>query len=828
MSLAVLTIVPSGLAIAGNLYTIHCSSYKTQKQAEADAKNLNSQGYKAFVARTEIEGKGIWYRVNVGKYATKEKATSAAEELVKKNVLGRYSILPVSSDKTDKKKENNARQKESLKNNAKFPEVIKEKNTEKSKTGSDKKEKTVQSKAADKVFPAPLHLIAGKKSQKIEKAPEEKYEAHTGSVLYEKALTEMRNKKYEDALITFKEFVARNDTSKELGQRALRHMADCHYFLGEIGSQEHLRIAVEFYKNTLMSFPDHNKENALTYFRLARTYENLKNNSEAFKNYERLLALYPESAYASEASFRIGELLYRTGKHNQAADKFIAYLLKSKGGSFAKQAFYLTADCYYRMQQSASAEVWFRDAQKKWPDLNGVPKEVILDLGQHKFSLRRYDEAIKIFSFYVNLYPTDEKLKDALLLLANSYKAVDQVSAALTLYNMIIDKYAQSKEADESVLGIASIGVDKPGVKVFSALNHIQYYKQPLQAYDHLLMKNPTGELAEKILLEKANALHKLKQDIKAIDAYSEFLKKYPQSKMAGEAKRSIKSASADMIDNSYKDHDHIAVADFYFKAYRAMPLGEDEYDTVNKIAYSLGKIGLQDDRVKLLADYRRICKDDKIAVKIMFNIAEGEMARNQFGDAEKIYNELLGRSSLKKTPLMALIRKNLAEIAYYKKSYDKAAAEFDAVVKSGQAVHDPGSTYWRYAASLKGKKDDSVALQNYLMAVKYLDQDNKALTGAGELYQETGDMYFKANNFKNGIAMYNKVLAGSSGQDLKYWAMFKMGQSYLRMDNHAEAQKKFNQIKTQAGPEGFWTRVVDYHVSDREWWNKYGEFLKR
>jgi len=34
-----------------------------------------------------------------------------------------------------------------------------------------------------------------------------------------------------------------------------------------------------------------------------------------------------------------------------------------------------------------------------------MPKELVLDYGFHKISLRRYDEAINAFSVFVNLYP---------------------------------------------------------------------------------------------------------------------------------------------------------------------------------------------------------------------------------------------------------------------------------------------------------------------------------------------------------------------------------------------------------------------------------------
>lgn len=899
MLLVFITNVSSNAA-AENLYTVHCASYKTGKQAAADVKNLMAKGYAAFFIQVEIKEKGRWYRVYSGKYETKEKAGLAAEKMLKEKVISEYLIFPVSADQTIQNNEKNSKQKNSLTGNTAaiianrdskryhlpgmpFYDKVKkhhrvvfnseqeainagyykagesnrrlakdkqaalpalEKHPVKSSSAQIKKEKQsrkdkvekkaiiVKTKTAEKIQQIPLALVSEKNSgkpQNAEQMPAEKEEFASGSVLYDKALGELKEKNYDKALATFKEFVARDDTSNDLGERALRHMADCHFFLGEKGSKDHLPIAVQFYKNTLQSFPDPDKKNALTYFRLARTYEYLNHHSDALKNYENLLTKYPESAYIPEASFKIGALLHQTGKYSQAVDQLIAYLMKYRGGYFAKQAFYLVADCYYMMQQSASAEVWFHDAQKKWPDFIGIPKEIVLDMGKHKFSLRRYDEAINIFSLYANLYPGDEKLKEVLLLFANSYKAADQISAALTIYNLIIDKYPESKEAAESMMAMASLGIYKPRVKVFSAMKNIHYYKDPIGAYDLLLMKNPPAEIVQVAMLQKGDALHKLKRDRKSADVYLEFLKMYPQSKMVGEARTGLKLASSTLIDSSYREKDYLAVSDIYFKAYRAVPLQPDEYEIVNKIAVSLGKIGLADDCIKLLKDYKNVCRDEKITSNLEFSIAKEEMARKKYDEAEKILGELIVQPAVKNTPLMISIKKEMAEIAYRKRLYDKAVVDYKDVINSGQNINDPGPTFWHYAVSLKEKKEDSLALQNYLIAVKYLNQDKQLVSGSGDAYKETGDLYFKANNFKNSLYMYNKALIrASNNQDLKFWSLFHMGKSYLKMYNNSEAQKTFNQIKTQSGPEGFWTKIVDYYINDQMWWDKYGEYLKK
>ena len=736
LGLIVLVGVSVKASDASAVYSVHCASYKMAENAHDDVQKLLSLGYPAFYLAVEIKGKGKWYRVYAGKFDNKKKATLLAQTLMTNKIVSDYLIFKLPAENSVLTKQ--------------------DKTVLTVATGKKKKSPAVSTKDVEKSKQKPLDLIEGKhpaKNERAQTAIKEIDEPSSGSPIYDQALGEMKQKDYAKALTTFKEFVAREDTKNDWGERALRHMADCHYYLGEKGSKEHLLIAVEFYKNTLHSFPDPRKENASTYYRLARTYDYLKFYPESLRNYEYLVSKYSNSSYASEALFRIGELYYSTGKYNQAIEKLVAYLIKNRGGDYAKQAFYLIADCYYKTKQSANAEIWFRDAQKKWSDLADIPKEIVMDLGVHKYSLCRYDEAIDAFSFYVNMFSQDEKLKEVLLLLANSYKAADQIPSALTILNLIIDKYPESKEATESIMLMASLGVEKPGVKVILSLNNVNFYKQPLDAYDAILRKNTKGEIAELATLRKADALQKMNRNKKAADVYLEFLRTYPSSKMADEARLGFKTASAGLIDDYFDKKDYLAVAYIYFQAYKPILIKNDEYKQVSKIALSLRELGLTEDSLNLLRDYKKVGKDEQILNRVMLDIAEGQMTQAKYDEAEKTLEELSIRPSVKDSGLIMAIKKNQAAISYKKGVHDNAMVNYDAVVRPGQNSNDP---------------------------------------------------------------------------ELKFWSQFYTAKSYLKMEKNADAQKTFAEIKTQSGPDGFWTKVVDYYVDDQKWWDKYGERLKK
>ena len=678
----------------------------------------------------------------------------------------------------------------------------------------------------EKLMPPPPKLAEAEPSKEEGfKETDEKHivEPRSESALYNKALGELKEKKYSQALVTFKEFISRDDTNKEWGQRALRHMADCHYFLGKEGSKENLLIAAEFYKNTLVNFPDPRKENALTYYRLAKTYEHIKYYPEAIRQYQNLIAKYPDAPYVPEAYYNIGEIYYTDGKYNQASESLIRYLMKYRGGVNAKKSFYLTAHSFYKAKQSANAEIWFREAQKKWPSVAVMPKELVLDYGFHKISLRRYDEAIHAFSVYANLYPDDEKIKEVLMLLASAYRQAGQLSPALAVYDRIIEKYPDTKEANQSMLAMASMGIEKPGLKVFRFLNHIHYFKDPMDTYDTLIMKNAKGEIGEEAMLQKAAALINKEQGRRAADVYLDFLRQYPQSKRVADAAQGLKTASGALIDEYYAKKDYLAVAYVYFKSYGAVSLQADEYPQVNKIALSLKEMGFMDDYLSILKRYLKVAGNESIINQVWLDISEGMIIQGKYDDALKNLSALAEKPSIKKSKMMAEIQKNLAEISYRKQQYEQAVVNYGAAVRSGQEFADPGALYSKYARSLNERKDNVQALQYYLTAVKYMDEETPKKAGAGIVYKEIGDLYLKSSNLAGGLDMYNKALAYTTDKELKLWSQFLVGETYLKMRNEDQAQNIFAQIRVASGPEGFWTKVVDFYTADSKWWEKYG-----
>lgn len=65
-------------------YTVQIASFPSQVMAQKMEKNLKEKTYPAYVQKTDIPGKGTWYRVRVGSFKTKEEAKSYGESIREK------------------------------------------------------------------------------------------------------------------------------------------------------------------------------------------------------------------------------------------------------------------------------------------------------------------------------------------------------------------------------------------------------------------------------------------------------------------------------------------------------------------------------------------------------------------------------------------------------------------------------------------------------------------------------------------------------------------------------------------------------------------------
>ena len=78
----------------GNL-TFQVGSFNDQAQASDRAKNLKAANIDARVVAANIPGKGTWYRVQIGRFPSRDQAASYANQLRGKGAVQDFIVTPV-------------------------------------------------------------------------------------------------------------------------------------------------------------------------------------------------------------------------------------------------------------------------------------------------------------------------------------------------------------------------------------------------------------------------------------------------------------------------------------------------------------------------------------------------------------------------------------------------------------------------------------------------------------------------------------------------------------------------------------------------------------
>ena len=74
-------------------FAIHVASYKTRTSAQQDVQTYRKQGYTVHLARVDIPKRGVFYRVLVGQFLTRQDAGKAAEELKQIGITGYAAVV---------------------------------------------------------------------------------------------------------------------------------------------------------------------------------------------------------------------------------------------------------------------------------------------------------------------------------------------------------------------------------------------------------------------------------------------------------------------------------------------------------------------------------------------------------------------------------------------------------------------------------------------------------------------------------------------------------------------------------------------------------------
>ncbi len=517
--------------------------------------------------------------------------------------------------------------------------------------------------------------------------------------------------------------------------------------------------------------------------------------------------------------------LYRKGLYPKAVDKFRAYIDQFAGFSRSKASFYWIAECYGQMQDTKKADDAFQQALKRWSDYGDLPREILVSLGFHFFRQGAYDNVVGVFSYYINVYPEDPFRKEMTYLIARSLTEIQQYQPALKVFSMVIEKYPDSKEATESAIIMANIGVKKPGFKLPAYMAGLQYYKDPVATYDTVLAKNlPSPELTERILFQKSYALYQRNRFQEAFETSISQLKRFPNGPCKDAALVHLKGITERLVNEDYQKADYLRVADTYFMAYEGAWVKSVDFATGYRIADSLRRVGLYRDARRVSDHLLMIEKDSRSRNSLLVLMADVNVRERHYDEADRLLAELAKEAaSLNRDDRMAL-RRIEGDVYLRKGLYEKAATSYAEIPAEGAV--DVASLHRNYGVALRFSDACSRALQQFQLAIRQSEKDKAANSRVlQDSLAGVGDCYLKTHKYPEAVSAYKQAVESAQSGAQNPWTLYNLGRGYVEMKNPAEANRVFSELKVRTGDD-FWNKTIDYTLFDSAWTEKYRKYL--
>jgi len=799
--MTLLTFIPcaksSGEKAEDAFYSVQIAAYKNLDNANAMIDSLKLQDLKLFCKSVNFK-KEKWHCVLAGRYKSKQEALDAGQSLNEKGVIKNFLIrkfdppiiAPVNRHVSISKKSDSLNAKKN---------ILLEKTVSKDLTGP----RTIDKKCGE-------------------------------ASLYDAAMRDFKSESYEDALSKLEQIIQRKDFKCVKKESVLRHIGDSYYYLGTKGNdnKKYLLKAIDQYRNLIRDYPNLKKGDALiATYRLAKSYEYVNFNQEALIEFKHLYSRYPESEYIPEAMFMVGKMYYRMGKFDKAIDGFKEYIKGFPDDEHVKDAYFSIGDCYSQIRQFDDADVWYGNALKKWPALEKISKNNILLLGSFYLQTEKYDQALKTFFAFVNLFPEEKYSKDILYKFARSLVGVDQLSRGLKMLSLVIKKYPKSKEAQESAVIMADIGAINSKVKVpimadIGAINSKIKVPIYISVYDDMITKD-TDTKKEEIPFLKGYALLETGDHEQSFDTYHFLLSQFYYERYGEASEKCLILSASYLVSDYYSKKDYMAVCDLYFKSYKYGLFKYGNCDALLKIGNSLKEMGLLTCAVE---DFRKIIdlfKEYEGRDKLLLNIAKIDYDRGHYDDAEKELKTLLKKQSHMDKKVLINAKKLLGNIYYRRGFFEKAACFYSEVLNVGEDIKDIADVYRDYADSLREMGLYPSAFINYKRAVKICKNKHQqcSIPVIVDSYEGLGDYFYNEGRYQPAISMYKQSLDHIHEGAQTPWVIFNIGRGYMNLGNSPMAEESFSSLEGE-GENEFWSNLVDYCIYDRSWTEKHGKYL--
>ncbi len=512
-----------------------------------------------------------------------------------------------------------------------------------------------------------------------------------------------------------------------------------------------------------------------------------------------------------EDKYQLGYACYRSGKIDKAIEMFEN--VSSDNSLLGQSALYHLADCYLKRDDKKRARMAFSSASKMDFD-ESIKKDALFNYAMvtYELSLSPFNEAIRAFNKYIELYPESPRIDEAYHFLVMAYSNTKNYKLALESIERISEKPAEIKKAYQKIACYR-------GIELY---NNLMFREATAMFQRSLRYGNIDKKLTALSHYWKGEAHYQLAEYDKAIACYNEFLKTSPSvisneykltryniayaffkqkdykkatewfRKYTGLMQDANTKTTADALnrigDCFFVQSNYYSAVDFYDRSLES-GLSDPDYALFQK-GFSLGLINKDDQKIDVLIDLLTRYPGSSFADDATFEIGESYMKLQEQNQAIPYYSKVISEYPNSNYVSNALVQLGL--IYYNTNQYNRSLEMYKKVISDYKGSEEAQNAlvgiknifvernnvdeYFNYVNNLGGES-----------TITTTEKDSLSYLAAEKLYM-SGDCEKSATGFLNYIRNFPE------GSFLLN-AHFYKGDCNYQMEQYDEALKSFNYI---------------------------------
>ncbi|MCU0341180.1 MAG: tetratricopeptide repeat protein [Spirosomaceae bacterium] len=567
-----------------------------------------------------------------------------------------------------------------------------------------------------------------------------------------------------EAAVTYIEKLKKlDDATKAAYQRQTMNLG-----IADFNAERYAQAILNFDKS-LKYTPDNDMEQAAV-FQKAEAFSAMNRYGEAMPYYQQLIKLNPNAQYGIRSLYSLGYAYYNTKEYKSALGNFQQYVAKGKGvgePQTLEDALLRMADCQLTEKNYAQAMSLYERALSE----GKLDRDYALYQRGMILTYQEKDaEAKAQFDKVVAQFPTSRYADDALFQSANIDLERANYQASIRAYTRLI------KEKPRSYLIPSAL------LKRALAYNNIQVFEEAIRDYKRILSEFGDAPAAKEALLGLQATLETAGRSEEMSDVLADYKKKNPQSTET--EKLEFETAKGLYTDGKYP------------QAIRALQSFIRDYpnsDLATEARYLGGESYFrQNDRANALKLFNVVISeaDAKFSPKAALRAGDIESQLQNYAQAVRNFNILYSQSDSKTDQVTALMR--LMDTYFLMKKYDSTMYYAREVINAGDVI--PGSTKKAQMQTAKAylEKTDYKTAETELKRILAANKDE---TGAEAKYWLSEMLYRqkKHKEARESILELNKQFA-----DYEKWrvrAFILLADVYMGLNDPDQAKATLQSV---------------------------------